>query len=302
MFNWFKNNHKVLVPNDFSDGLLTSLFAKVKVGSKLVVPENSICFVSFHDKDYATLTSGSYEFTRSNFASLFEKQTNKKTELKELNVDLFFLNLTSFSRTYSFKEKYKINNQTCKLTFSLDLDLKISNEEKFKSLILGEVAFASAKITDEILNEYFYIFLKNFFLRKKFSYLSLEAEEKEEFNKKLIIYASKIGLEISNINLQITSNTPVKEKPISIFNKKQKSDEPQSIFSNSQETTKNNETLSVEKEENAKKDISEIKENQTETIDEEVAKEYNKIDVCPNCKRKIIKGSIFCHICGYNLI
>lgn len=264
---------------------MTSSFSTIKLGEKLSLPENIICYVTYKDKTYYELTHGNYNLTRELLIDLFKKQYKVEEKPKNLAVDLFFVNTSPMKKELVFRDKVSIHNDLIKTFVRLYLTLQVVNPKEFSNYIRAEFAYVTAKDTDKFIFDDIEYITSQFLKRKNFDdyYIPLETEEdlKNKLSKKL----ASVGLNLSNFKIEFDS-TKNKEKR-SEFD----------FF-----------TPELEKRENPKQEtqpavINQVVENK---IEETVSTQTEKIqrpinvnkNICPVCKSKRIPNSIYCIRCG----
>lgn len=266
MFNWLKNKQNLLLPNDASKGFMTSNFCTIKLGTKLTVPYNFVCFVSFHDKIYLELQEGTHVLDETNLSALYKKQAGK-LKIHKLKVDLFFVNLSAFNRTFKFSDKIPVNKENTKFNFNVSIQMKVENAKLFTDFILSELSFVNPAKADVVIEDYTIEFLQKFFLKISFEDLYIPTQVKTELFEKLKIFYAKLGIGLQTFSIEATANNaiiPVREN----------------FFESSTKV----------KVENSKNSVDEVKEIKYTTSNQEV---------CPNCCNKLIKNSLYCHRCGY---
>ena len=276
MFGWFKSKVNVL-PNDIEKALMSSVFVEIKLGSKIVVPNNVVCFVSYKDKIYLTLKEGTYSLDENNINALIIKQKRNKSKIKTIKLDLFFVNKSVFNENSSFTINYPINKQKTKVRFEYLLSLNIEDENKFKTLILSELALPDANSSKKVLFGYVDEFIYNFFLRKNLTSVNLPFEMSDNLKTKLTKFLLKLGVKLNKFELKLY---PANSK----INKNK-------LFFETLEANTNDSS-------NQKSNSVQV-DNLTKTLDRADSSNYNSDSFCPNCKIKRIKNSQFCHKCGY---
>lgn len=274
MFNFFKNKQN-LIPNDVFDGMMTSKFCEIKPNAKINIDNNIVCFVSYKDKVYLTLTEGNHQLSEHNLKDLIAKQS-KSGNPKQLKVDLFFVNKNPFNLTNSFTIKYPISKQKTKVRFEYTINLNVSDENKFLKTILTELALPNIASTNKVVFSYIDEIIYFYFLKKNLNSINLPFEIKDNLKQKIAKQISKIGLTLTNFNINLYP-TDSKLNKTSIFVDNKENTNKEEIH-----TTQNNCEIN------------------TNTLDKPITNEDN-IDknICPNCGSKRIKNSIFCYRCGY---
>ncbi len=292
MFNWFKNNHKNYLPPDIERAFLTSKEVECKLGSTLTLPSDTVAYLSFKDKIY--LSSNSFlEISAKNLQPLIEKQTkNEKKPIKTIKADLFFVGLKEQERNFSFRDKLMFNKEIIKTSINVYLSLKVKEPKRFLDSILSELALPNAQDSDELIFGYFEDFLHAFFLRKDLETDKIEGELYEDLFAKSKKFFSKIGIELSSLNISL--NFEEDKKPKQTIKTSFFDDLP----ANSNENIAQN-AISVDQNQNIEYN-QEVKQKQTapsESSSENAPAPKN----CPYCGMKLIVGSKFCHRCGYKI-
>lgn len=283
MFKLFKNNHNSFIPKDIKNGMHSANFCTVKLGEKIEIDNNLICFVSYKDKIYLELNSGSYVFNKEFLLEIYTKQLKKKKKLKSLNLDLYYVNLNAFSYEFDFSNNLYLTSGKTKTLCSIKTKLKVSDPKLFNKTIINEITGSTAQTSEKFVLEFIEFEIKHYFLRKTLPSTTLSAQQLEALKIKLTTSLNKIGVELMEFDIVINK----------IANSKNKNTitEPKTSLQYKTINDSEKEAKAIEIEQNLEKTI-----DQTKSID--YTKENN---VCPICKIKLIKGSIFCHKCGYNI-
>lgn len=279
MFNWFKGKQN-LVASDVKNGMLTSNFVSFKVGDKLVVPENTICYIRYKDKTYKELPAGDYSLNKEFLLDLYTKQLKGKTKIKNLKADLYFVNLNNFNFEFEYIDKLPLNKVKEKILFNVKMSVQVEDSKLFSKTLIYENTAPTAETTKNLIINYAENFIRFYFLKQKLSSTSINLEQQKEINNILASKFKKIGVSVNKTEVAIfkkTSKTSTKEdvNKTTIFNKE----------------------LNIDNE-----NSTQIEENSTKSIDLIDKKDYTtntNLNLCPNCNNKLIKGSIFCHRCGY---
>lgn len=281
---WFWKKKNELLPSDFNKGLMTANFSSFKVGTKLTIPNNCVCFLSYKDKVYLKLTEGTTILNQDSIPALHLKQAKRNNKIKKYAIDLFFINTSSFNFALEYLDKIPIQSQLTKVIFSYNFNLSIVDSNKFFDFVTGNVAFTNSNITEGLVLDIIEQFLRRYFLHKSLESINISLDMKEDINNRLEKHIEKIGLQLKNFTL---TTYPVKGKsnqPILTTN-------PQSMFSSpkAEKTIDEKPNLSYDTNVQSIEKIAPQDSNQTN--------ENNNL--CPNCKSKIVNGAIFCHRCGY---
>ena len=281
MFGWFGKQN--LTPDDVNKGMLTSNFVCFKIGEKLIIPNNVICFVRYKDKTYKELPTETYSLNKELLLDLYTKQLKGKKKIKKLKADLYFVNLAPFNLDFEYVDKVPINNVLTKLLFNINVNVSVNNANAFSKFIIYENTAASSFETEQIVINFIESIIKKFYLKRKLNSNNLNNELKQELFAFAQKQLNKVGIDLNSLDVAIHSKSSNKEKSLN----------KNSNFFNDK-TQQPNE--SVEDEELKNLTTSTNKLDQTEEIS---YTEHTNENVCPNCKSKLIKGSIFCHKCGY---
>jgi len=297
MFGWLKNKFNSYLPSDINKGFMSSYFCKIKLGNKLTVPENMVCFLHYRDKLYLELPAGTHILDANNLKALCERQF-KKEKQKKVYADLFFVNLKAFSRTVEFKYKIPVNNRSTKLIINSKFEMQVTDAGKFNKFIQSEMASPNVEKTDGVVEGYFEDFLRNYFLRKELDSYTLSSSMENDLKNKATAFFAEFGGDL--ISFQITfkplnkketiSESIKEEKPISIFNQteeKQDNKEEKTNFS----ILENSSMLNTNTYDN----------NANKSIPQNKSTQLNSSNLCPKCRNKIVKNSWYCHRCGYKL-
>lgn len=272
MFNFFKNKLHNLIPSDVKNGLLTSNFCQFKVGDKIVIPENIICYVTYKDKTYKELTSDTYALDKDFILDLYKKQLKNKKKLKNIKADLYFVNLNNFTFEFEFADKIVIDKSLTSTLINVSISLKVDNPKNFSKFVINEVYGTNSNKTNNLTTDFCEEIIKRHFLHKKLNNINLSIIETSKLKEFLTKHLSKVGLMLIDVDLKLfkkANNTKHQQKCTTL-----QEIEPE------QTSTLSNENEKIV--------------DQTSNFD------YTKQDneLCPNCKTKKIKGSAFCHKCG----
>lgn len=280
MFGIFKRKTNFL-PDDVKKGMLTSNFVSFKMGEKLTIDENLVCFIRFKDKTYKELTSDSYALNKEFLLELYSKQLKKKKKLKQLKADFYFVNLNSFSYEFEYIDKIPLNNHTTKILFSVNLSVNVDDADAFLKFIIYENPAARCVDTQNILIDFVEDSVKKFYLKRELENAILTNEMQKALFAHVEKSLNKIGINLSLLEVSLL-------KKANKTSKNEEIKEKSGFFtpSNLQEDTKSNQKENVL----VSKDI----------VDQQPKIEYKKsiFKVCPNCKSNIIAGAIYCHKCG----
>ena len=129
-------------------------------------------------------------------------------------------------------------------------------------------------------------YLRKFFLKQSLQSTTVSAEMKKELFAYLERSYETIGVKLTSFNITLfkkAGKNIVQENKVSNFFVKQNLTESEQL--ELKETKSESEVL-------------------INSVDEQNELDYNETDtdICPQCKNKMIKGSIFCHRCGYKKI
>lgn len=276
MFNWLKNKLNNLLPNDINKGFATSNFVTIKVGDKITIPENIVCFISFHDKIYAELKTGTYSLDENLLPNLYTKQKKKRKNLKKFNLDLFFVNLNSQNIKLSYVDKIPIKNKTTKLIFEMETTINVIEAKIFNKFICAEFYQPLALTANNFISDFIEEFTKKYFLKIKLEDNLISQNVIDDVNEKLKKSLTKIGLNLKYFKL----STSYKNEP----NKKR-------VIYDTNSTT----PITIEEKQEKSLNLVDQTEKFNYNLNEPKPQNTN---VCPVCGSKIIKGSIFCPRCG----
>ena len=312
MFEWFKSKFNSYVPKDMEQSMMSSNFTSIKIGEKFVVPENVTCFVAYNDKLFATLVSGKHTISRELLIDLYDKQTRGDKKINSLKVDLFFVNSKPFDFSFTYIDKVPVQNKLTKLIFDIDFSANVCEEKKFYTFVTNELYSTNAEYTKRLVTNTVEEFLRKYFLKKKFASLNKPIAEIQDLDTKVVSFMQKIGVNIKNFKISITSkNNPIPQEKakISIFEKSPS----QKNSSQVNESDLVVPTISLDdyhiddyteklKEEFEEKEIQEVEPTQTtqeSSVEPQPIQPNDADNICPNCKVKLINGARFCHRCGY---
>lgn len=304
MFNWLKNlfSSKKLLPNDVESGLMTSMFYSVKLGEKLIVPDNCVCYLSYKDKVYNQFESGNYTLDEQTLNSLITKQTRGKKEIKTVKFDLFYVNKNKFNYDTKQNESIPFDGRLSKVEIKTNFDCQVVDTKKFKSYALSFFALIRPIDAENLVKSFVTEHINKYYLKHDlFSPINAETETeniKTYLNKK----AERYGFTFANLYLSLWVKNKTKQ-PV----------ETEKSFFDDVKVSKTSTVAPIET-------IKTQKEAKTETenIDNTKSKEYNlnnvgqsvstnenkekKQEVCPQCQSIRIANSAFCHKCGYKFL
>lgn len=290
MFNWLKNlfRQTKLVPKDVENGLMTSMYYTIKIGEKLNVPDGCVCFLSYKDKNYATFEAGEHVLNEDCLADLGAKQANSLKNKKTVKIDLFFVNLKSFSYNVIQKETVPVDKKLCKLELKTNFACNVVDAIKFQKYALAFYALIRPIDAQHLVQGFVQENVNKYYLKR--SLISpidnqLEAEYlKDYLNKK----AQKFGLNFSRVELSIWNKnnltTDKIQKSFFAAPQPQKEQESQDL------PTKNIEE-SVDKPTEKEYAFNVENNNANEKVEQQ--------EICPICKCKRIANATFCHKCGF---
>lgn len=278
MFKWLKRALNNLLPSDIDKGMMSCNFCTIKIGDKIKIPDNCVCLVTYKDKTFNTLQSGSYTLSKELLIDLYQKQLKNKKELKKLKVDFFFVNTKDFSYNFDYIDKIPVSGKLNKLIFNVNMNLNVNNYRVFASNVLSEFASVNAISCERLILDYIENLTRNFFLHKVLEDYSIPETMQSELKDKLMKQLEKIGIALNLFKISISSN---KKDTKNIFfdepdNNISTESEIRKTESDNQNTIDQNENLYYNEQNNTKKNLTH----------------------CTNCGCKIIKGSLYCHICG----
>ncbi|MCQ2564696.1 MAG: hypothetical protein MJ152_02410 [Clostridia bacterium] len=297
MFGWLKKKLNSFVPTDINKGMLTSNFCNVKIGSTITIPSGVICYVSYLDKIYLELIEGTYILNEATLPTLYKKQLGKKDKIKHIKVDFFFVNLSSFNLSLVYIDKIPINNKLTKLTATANFTCSVSDARLFRDVVLSHFASVYAYQTERLVMDFSEEFLRNFFLHKKLNSCTLDAETNNELVENFTKYLAKMGVKLTNLVLNFQPfvtkqpSNPEKEIKRGFFDDSPTT--PSFDWGNHDE-----QTTQVNQEKELEEEVKET----APVLDQAQENAYNTTiqqDKCPRCGCKMIKGSIYCHRCGY---
>ena len=279
MFNWLKMKFRNLVPSDLSKGMMSSYFGTIKLGEKLTVPVDCVCFVSYKDKIYNTLTSGTHNLSKELLIDVYQKQLKNNKQLKQLKLDLFFVNKSEFTYTFDYIDKIPVNKKSTKVLFSICANINIDNPNLFCSNILAEHASINCATCERVVLTHIEYLLRHAFLHEELSCLEINNDLKEKITTKLTKQLKKVGICLNLLKISVTS--------------KNKTSTNSQFFK--ENSFNNNNDIEL------KNDHDIIDQTTKLLYNENTSKETAKLTHCPNCNCKVIRGSLFCHRCGKTL-
>lgn len=279
MFNWFKGKQN-LVANDVKNAMLTSNFVSFKLGEKLVIPEDIVCFVRYKDKTYKELHGGDYALNKEFLLDLYTKQLKSKDKVKKLKADLYFVNLKPFNLEFEYVDKLPLNKVKEKFLINVKFSIQVQDSKIFSKTLIYENTAPTAETTKNLIISYAENFVRTYFLKQKLTSPYITTEQQKAINSLLINKFKKLGVCLNESKVDIFKKT----NKISHTETKQFTPIYENIEKNNDENFEN------------------IEEKPIINIDQQQEKGYNlnnNSNTCPKCNNKLIKGSIFCHKCGY---
>lgn len=311
MFNWLKNKLNPIIPDDAKKGFISSNFLTIKNGSKINVPNNIVCFINYKDKNYLQLNEGEYVLNESTLPELCAKQRNHDKKLKKLKLDLYFVNTNELDITYTYKDRIEINSRLAKVTVKINYNCKVADSKKLFQSILTLEPNPDSITSTIMINHYIEELLINYFLKKDLDSIILSENIKQEIMNKTTKHLQKIGIQLNKFEILLEEK--LKKKKIKTsqttnigffddFNKNILDSKNRDLYNIPQ-------TTNVEK--FSQETVDQFVENEYTNSSQEnnntdttpIPKEENKLDntFCPRCQNKLIKGSKYCHRCGYEI-
>lgn len=292
MFSWFKNKFNNLLPSDAHNGLMTAELTTIKVGTKLTVPENFVCFACYKDKTYLEMPTGTHILNAETLPELYKEQLGKRRSLRHLKIDLFFVNLNQTNISFSYNDKVPVSGKNTKLKFDVNINCSVNNAKKFSKFVLGFLATTTAYETEKLVVGFIQEFLMQQFLKVTLTSTEIPAGLVNELTQKLSSYMLKMALTLNNFNLstQLKNNLTPQEKPTKSFS-----------FNTSTSTTNNISSSNL---------FNNSSKNKENVVDQNPNEHYNNVNstlaetqqscarCCSVCGSKLITGAIFCHRCG----
>ena len=151
----------------------------------------------------------------------------------------------------------------------------------------------------------------NYFFKRDLENIHLTSDMKEEIKNRISKSLAKIGLQLNSFEILIeervkrkkSSNTEISHTGFfdsfnnSLTQSKQGTDQVDKNFvANKIVAEKSIENV----DQNKKKEYTSPNQANT-TIDTHSSNENSSISICPRCQNKLIKGSKYCHRCGYQI-
>ncbi len=298
MFNWIKNKLSPLIPDDIQKGIMTSNFCTVKIGEKISIPSNIHCFINYKDKNYLQIDEGDHVLDETNLSELCNKQRKSKKKLKKIKMDLYFVNTNPFDFSFKYKDKVEINNRLAKLIFTIKYNCNVEDYKKIFQSILTIIPDPDPASSSVLINDYLKEYLISYFLKKDLEDIKLSENMKTDINNKITKLLKKIGLKLNSLEIKI------EEKTKNNYNINQ-SNTRVGFFDdfNSQHREENKgdeikeKNISEKVDQNSQNKYTNLSQNDLETKNAEL----NSDTICPRCQNRVIKGSKYCHRCGYEI-
>lgn len=311
MFSWLKNKLNSIIPDDIQKGVITSNFCTIKNGSKISVPTGVVCYINYKDKNYLELNSGEYTLNETTLPELCEKQKGKNKKLKKIKIDFYFVNTKQFDISFTYKDKVEIQNRLAKLIFTIKYNCNAIDSKKLFKSILYIIPDPDSVSSAILINDYLKESLMNYFFKRDLENIHLTSDMKEEIKNRISKSLAKIGLQLNSFEILIeervkrkkSSNTEISHTGFfdsfnnSLTQSKQGTDQVDKNFvANKIVVEKSIENV----DQNKKKEYTSSDQANT-TIDTHSSNENSSISICPRCQNKLIKGSKYCHRCGYQI-
>jgi len=269
VFNLFKNKLNYLVPSDISKGLVSSNFVTIKIGDKITIFDDIVCFVTYKDRFFYEFTAGTYILSKETLLDLYDRQRKGQKNLKKLKIDFFFVNTRAFDFPLSYADKVIYHDRLTKLLFEANINLSVTDAKKFCTAICHEVYSTTALHSNDLVLSYIENDIRTYFLRKRLDSLDLGNNIICDIRDKISKSLTKIGISLNQFSLRIA------EKSDGNVQRKK-------FFSSSHKNTNLTQEIENKFDQTQKTEYT----NHQETL-------------CPQCKSKLIKGSLYCHRCGY---
>lgn len=311
MFSWLKNKLNSIIPDDIQKGVITSNFCTIKNGSKISVPTGVVCYINYKDKNYLELNAGEYTLNETTLPELCEKQKGKNKKLKKIKIDFYFVNTKQFDISFTYKDKVEIQNRLAKLIFTIKYNCNAIDSKKLFKSILYIIPDPDSVSSAILINDYLKESLMNYFFKRDLENIHLTSDMKEEIKNRISKSLAKIGLQLNSFEILIeervkrkkSSNTEISHTGFfdsfndSLTQSKQGTDQVDKNFvANKIVAEKSIENV----DQNKKKEYTSSDQANT-TIDTHSSNENSSISICPRCQNKLIKGSKYCHRCGYQI-
>ena len=311
MFSWLKNKLNSIIPDDIQKGVITSNFCTIKNGSKISVPTGVVCYINYKDKNYLELNAGEYTLNETTLPELCEKQKGKNKKLKKIKIDFYFVNTKQFDISFTYKDKVEIQNRLAKLIFTIKYNCNAIDSKKLFKSILYIIPDPDSVSSAILINDYLRESLMNYFFKRDLENIHLTSDMKEEIKNRISKSLAKIGLQLNSFEILIeervkrkkSSNTEISHTGFfdsfnnSLTQSKQGTDQVDKNFvANKIVVEKSIENV----DQNKKKEYTSSDQANT-TIDRHSSNENSNISVCPRCQNRLIKGSKYCHRCGYQI-
>lgn len=312
MFSWLKNKLNPIIPDDIHKGIMTSNFCTIKNGSKISIPQGIICYINYKDKNYLELNSGEYTLNETTLPELCTKQRGKEKKLKKIKIDFYFINTKQFDISFTYKDKVEIQNRLAKLIFTIKYNCNVVDGKKLFNSILYLLPDPNSVSSATLINDYLKEILMNYFFKKNLEDIRLSNGTKEDIKNRISKALAKIGLQLNSF--EISAEERVKRK---------KSVNTEISHTGFFDSFNNSLNQSRQAKNNKNLKVSEIVvEKSIENVDQANQKEYtnsnlanttnntlqvnsgdenSNLSVCPRCQNKLIKGSKYCHRCGYEI-
>lgn len=207
----FKFN-KSIKPTDTKDIMTSVVNKRLKLDTKIVVPENFVGLIFYREKYLQTLQSGEYKLQGDIFSKVFEKNLKRNKKSKKPLFD-FIIHYVNTSRQKFQVECKKILAFKQVRTYNLNCVYEIENPRQFASHLLVSWFKTTNARTLKYIDGWFHEFMAKI-LSKKMNNLS-------ELNSKVfdmgVQYFKKYGINIVSMNLTSDGNAPIGEEKIKIY-------------------------------------------------------------------------------------
>jgi len=290
IFKKSKNTYKISQKQEETLVYMLKPKRRVKLKSKVVVPENFCAVILSREKLLDTIPTGEHElngFTMEKACKInkLDKPT-KKGYKKELKLDFYFVNLNVCKISNDFNIK-KLN-----MNVSYVLEFKIINPHKFLKFLINEriifdEKFASSYLTFSLSRLLYYYFLDNKLIE--------ENKTKDFIIKKL----NHIGLEVYNLEISSDeTNNTIKNNSL-----KKNFENSELIMDKNPEKVQNLDKELQNTEINWKIQQSQNRVVESSLVNlDDISSESISYFICDECGAKLPKNSKVCYNCKKSFV
>ena len=185
-------------------------YGKIKINSKLKVPENYSFVIGYNGKVLDSFKQGEYELSLAMMPKCCKKlkihlNDKKNNAKKSFKANAYFVNMNSYFLNFKTLEKAELGRRATgffKVGMSAKIKIKISDEIKFMEMLLSEYSYVKQFEAEKILNLYISDFLVSLLFKYNFAlseFLNFNPIILDNLMRELSHKLLKIGLIIEDM-------------------------------------------------------------------------------------------------------